>query len=106
MDLYGRRNVETPNVLLTMQPHERLKLLCWYYYSRLQNGNDTPYSVVMTPFFPAVTPTSRELGHKIDLTVTYTINPRMELLIGYSHFFAGRYYDNPLLPTNEDADFL
>jgi len=106
MDLFGRRNIETPNVLLTIQPHEKLKLLCWYYYFRLQNGNDTPYSVVMTPFAPGVTPASRDLGHEIDLVAAYQLNPRMQLLFGYSHFFSGRYYDTPGLPTNGDADFF
>ena len=106
MDLFGRRNIESPNVLLTVQPHEKLKLLLWYYYFRLQNGNDTPYSVVMTPFNAGVAPTSSDLGHEIDLIANYTINARMSVLLGYSHFFAGDYYDNPALPTSADADFF
>ena len=106
MDLFGRRNIESPNLLFTMQPHEKLKLLLWYHYFRLQNGNDTPYSVVMTPFNPGVASTSSDLGHEIDLTATYQLNPRTQILIGYSHFFAGRYYNNPALPTNADADFF
>ena len=72
----------------------------------LQERKDPPCSVVMTPFNAGVAPTSRDLGHEIDLTATYIIDERMQLLIGYSHFFAGRYYDNPALPANEDADFV
>jgi hypothetical protein len=107
MDLFGRSNIESPNVQLTMQPHEKLKVLVWYYYLFLQNGNDTPYSVVMTPFNPANAPASRDLGHEIDLLFTYALTPRMEILFGYSHFFAGDYYKlTPGVPYRDDADFF
>jgi hypothetical protein len=107
MDLFGRSNIESPNVQLTMQPHEKLKVLVWYYCLFLQNGNDTPYSVVMSPFNPANAPASRDLGHEIDLTFTYSLTPRMELLFGYSHFFAGDYYKlTPGVPYDGDADFF
>ena len=42
----------------------------------------------------------------------YVINPRMDLLVGYSHFFAGAYYrDSPIDPVNGvlyrgDANFF
>jgi hypothetical protein len=107
MDLFGRSNIESPNVQLTMQPHEKLKVLVWYYYFFLQNGNDAPYSVVMSPFNPANAPASRDLGHEIDLLFTYSLTPRIELLFGYSHFFAGDYYKlTPGVPYDGDADFF
>lgn len=105
MDLFGRNNIESPNVLLALQPTERLKLLAWYYYLFLQNQNDTPYSVVNTPFAPGIRPGSTDLGHEIDFLVTYSINARSTLLFGYSHFFAGRYYETPGLPFDGDGDF-
>ncbi len=107
MDLFGRSNIESPNVQLTMQPHQKLKVLVWYYYLFLQNGNDTPYSVVMTPFNPANAPASRDLGHEIDLLFTYNVTPRMDVVFGYSHFFAGDYYKlTPGVPYRFDADFF
>ncbi len=107
MDLFGRRNIESPNVQLTLSPHEKMKVLFWYYYLFLENRNDTPYSVAMTPFNPANAPASADLGHEIDAIVTYTLNPRMSILFGYSHFFAGRYYKlTPGVPFRGDADFL
>ncbi len=106
MDLFGRSNIETPNVQFTCQPHEKLKVLVWYYYFFLQNGNDTPYNVNMSPFNPANPPASRDLGHEIDLTVTYSLNPRMDILVGYSHFFAGQYYANTAPGFSADASFF
>jgi hypothetical protein len=104
MDLYGRQNIETPNVRLTLQPTERLQLLMWYYYFFLENKNDGPYSVAMTPY-ALVAPDSADLGHELDFTASYTINARTNLLLGYSHFFSGAYYNTPGLPFDGDADF-
>jgi hypothetical protein len=106
MDLYGRSNIHSPNVQFTCQPHEKLKVLVWYYYFMLQNGNDTPYNVNMTPFNPANAPASRDLGHELDLLFTYSINPRMDLVVGYSHFFAGQYYANTPPGFPSDASFF
>ena len=107
MDLFGRSNIQSPNVQLTFQPHQKVKFLAWYYYLMLDTRADTPYTVVMTPVNPGNAPASRELGHEIDLLATITLNERMELLVGYSHFFSGAYYrSTPGLPYRGDADFL
>jgi hypothetical protein len=51
------------------------------------------------------------LVHEIDILGTYKVNTRSDLVLGYSHFFAGKYYDtstnaagSPLF--NGDADFF
>jgi hypothetical protein len=107
MDLFGRSNIESPNMLLTLQPCEKVKLLVWSYYLMLENTGDTPYNVNMTPFNPANAPASRELGHELDLLATFTVHPRCEVLLGYSHFFAGDYYrQTPGVNFQGDADFF
>lgn len=106
MDLFGRSNIESPNVRLTIDPTEKLQILAWYYYLFLEDKRDTPYSVVMTPFFPGVAPAATSLGHEIDLLATYKLGPRATLLGGYSHFFSGAYYNTPGLPFHGDADFV
>ncbi|MBM4094273.1 MAG: hypothetical protein FJ276_33420 [Planctomycetes bacterium] len=106
MDLFGRRNLETPNVQLLLKPHEKIEILVWYYYFFLENKNDTPYSIVMTPYNPANAPASADLGQEIDLALTYRFTPRASALIGYSHFFAGAYYElTPGVAYRDDADF-
>ncbi len=107
MDLFGRSNLESPNVLLTVQPTERLQLLVWYYYFFLENRNDTPYSVAMTPFNAANPAASADLGQELDLLATYQLTPRSDLVLGYSHFFAGDYYRlTPGVPYTGDANFF
>jgi len=106
MDLFGRRNIETPNVLLTLSPCEKLTLLAWYYAFWLQNGNDVPYNVNMTPYNAANAPADSYLGQEIDLVAKWRVTPRAEILFGYSHFFAGDYYaDTPGVSHRGDADF-
>jgi hypothetical protein len=107
MDFYGRRNIQSPNVQLTAQPHEKIRLLVWYYYLMLQNENDTPYSVIMTPYNPNNAPASRDLGHEIDFTLTYLVSDRTNILVGYSHFFTGNYYrETPGIPNADDGNFF
>jgi hypothetical protein len=107
MDLFGRRNIETPNVQLSMNPHKKLTLMLWYYYFFLENRNDVPYNVTMTPYNPGNVPASPDLGHEIDLTATWKFSPRTAILFGYSHFFSGDYYkQTPGLTYRGDADFL
>lgn len=106
MDLFGRENIESPNVQLTVKPNDKTQLLIWYYYFFLENANDTPYNVNSTPFAPGATPANADLGHELDLAATRTINPRMELVLGYSHFWAGKYYKlTPGVPYRNNADF-
>jgi hypothetical protein len=107
MDLYARSNIEAPNLLLTFQPREKLQALIWYHYFFLENKNDTPYNITMTAFNPTNAPASASLGHEIDTTLQWNITPRVDLLFGYSHFFAGNYYKlTPGVPYRSDADFF
>lgn len=107
MDLFGRRNIESPNVQLTLAPCDRLKLAAWYYVFFLESTKDVPYTVVMSPFNGGNPPADSYLGQELDLTATWTLSPRADILFGYSHFFAGDYYkDTPGLVYRGDADFF
>lgn len=106
MDLYGRSNIQSPNLQLTFQPTQKLNVLVWYYYLFLDSRRDTPYNVNGTPFAPGSQPASRDLGQEFDFLFTYTLNPRMDVVLGYSHFISGSYYkDTPGLPYRGNADF-
>jgi hypothetical protein len=108
MDIFGRRNIHDINLLLTADLTEKVKFLAWYHYFQLANGNDVPYNVDMSNFNgqAAGTSGSKDLGHEIDFLITHNITPRMSMLYGYSHFFAGDYYATTAgVPYNGDADF-
>jgi len=106
MDLFGRRNIQDVNLLLTSSPSQKLKLLAWYHCFWLANQNDSPYNVIGTSFNRTNTPGSSSLGQEIDLMATYTINARNNVVLGYSHFFSGDYYQTTAgVPYQDDADF-
>lgn len=109
MDLFGRRNLEDANLRITVTPTEKLTCVLWYHYFNLADGDDVPYNLNMQPFngLTAGSAGSEDLGHEIDLTVTYQLNEQTQVRVGYSHFWAGRFYDTtPGVPTNADADFF
>ncbi len=107
MDLFGRRNIETPNVKLVLSPCEKLKLMAWYFAFFLEDPRDVPYTVLMSPFNTNNPPADPFLGQELDLVATWQFDPRAQILFGYSHFFAGDYYQRTAgLAHRGDADFF
>lgn len=108
MDLYSRSNLHDFNIRWTRQFTDTCELLIWYHYFALADPSDGPYNVNMTPFagHPTATPNSRDLGHEIDLRATFKLREYSTLVIGYSHFFSGSYYQQPGLPFSGDANFF
>ncbi len=106
MDLFGRRNIQDFNLQLsTPIGGERVKFLLWYHYLRLDERT-TPYDIVMQPYNTTSVAGSKELGHEIDCLFTIALNPRSNVLLGYSFFSAGDYYDTTANVPNNDADFF
>lgn len=106
MDLFGRRNIHDANIQFSTPMGSRVNLLVWYHYFFLDQAT-TPYGVGMAPFNAGNTAGSRDLGHEIDFLATVNMDARNSLLLGYSFFGAGRYYDTTAgVPTNADADFF
>jgi len=111
MDFFARRNVHDFNALFTVNPTDKFTMLAWYHYFALANNDQGPYNVTGSSFNPGGTVGSRDLGHEIDLLGTYKVNKRSDLVLGYSHFFSGAYYDKSVRSTgaslfNGDADFF
>ncbi len=105
MDLYGRRNIEDLNFLATLQPTAKLKLLAWWHILHMQAA-DVPYNVVMGPS-ASLSGGDFSLGQELDFTASWNVTPRLNLLLGYSHFFAGDFYSTNPSPGlfDGDADF-
>lgn len=97
IDATLRQNIESPNLLLTMAPHKKLNILCWYWHFMANQENDIVPSIGGTP--PQST-ASKDWGDELDLIGTYAIGPRSNVLLGYSHFWRG---NKILAPA--DADF-
>lgn len=104
MDLFGRRNLHDWNILSVTPLGKKVSMILWYHYFTLAEDT-TPYSVVLTPFNTTEAAGDRELGHEIDVLFNINVNPRNNILLGYSHFSAGDYYDTTGgLPAGVDQD--
>ncbi len=97
IDAVRRQNIEAPNLLLTMKPHAKVDLLCWYWHIMSNQAGDIVPSIGGTP--PQST-ASKDFGDELDLIAKYGIGPRSNVLLGYSHFWRG---NKILAPA--DADF-
>ncbi len=107
MDLFGRRNLEDVNARLTLKPTDKLTLVAWYHYFMLANGNDVAYNLNMRPFagMTAGQAGSQDLGHELDLVATWQVTDQLQLRVGYSHFWSGRFYDTSPVPYSGNANF-
>jgi hypothetical protein len=97
IDAVRRQNIEAPNVLLTMKPHAKVDLLCWYWHFMADQAESIVPSFGGTP---TQNTTSKDFGDELDLIAKYGIGPRSNVLIGYSHFWRGNKITAPA-----DADF-
>ncbi|SMP71793.1 Alginate export [Neorhodopirellula lusitana] len=108
MDLFGRRNLHDFNILTTAPINEKVSFLVWYHYFRMVEDT-TPYNVGMAPYDTTTAAQSKDLGHEIDFLMNVNFTARHNVVLGYSHFAGGSYYDDPAIgPANEnnDADFF
>ncbi|OUW77956.1 MAG: hypothetical protein CBD74_11560 [Saprospirales bacterium TMED214] len=107
MDLFGRRNINDVSLQFTtpiLSP--KVELTLWYHYFFL-NQKTTPYNADMTAFNPTNAAADRDLGQELDVLINVALNPRNDLLLGYSIFQPGKYYKlTPGVPSDADGQFL
>lgn len=107
-DLVARENIRDLNFQLVSKPTERHTLLLWWHIFHLDQARDALYNAPGVPIrFDPTGAAGTDVGQELDLTLTYAINARTELLFGYSHFWAGNF----VLATNPpgvsgDVDFF
>jgi len=71
-------------------------LLFWYYHFQSNSAAAVP-AIGGTPSQN----NGRHLGDELDIIARYTINPRSNILFGYSRFWRGSKISAP-----QDADFF
>jgi prepilin-type N-terminal cleavage/methylation domain-containing protein len=98
IDAVQRSNIESPNVLVTMKPHDKLEFLLWYWHFMSNTASDIVPAIGGTPIQRT---DSKHLGDELDLLLKYNVSPRTNVLFGWSHFWRGNKIDAP-----RDADFF
>lgn len=100
-DLFSWQNIISPKIRLTLRPSSELRLDASYGAYWLAGDNDA-----------WVLPDRRDpsgdsgdfVGQEVELRMRYRIDPRVELEVGYSHFFPGLFFRNT--GPADDGDFF
>ncbi len=100
-DLFSGQNIISPKIRLTLRPTSKLRLDTSYGAYWLASDSDA-----------WVIPGRRDpngdsgdfVGQEVELRVRYKLDPRMELEVGYSHFFPGPFVENT--GPADDADLF
>jgi len=107
MDLVGRQNIRDLNLQAAASPTERTNLLLWYHIFHLAQARDALYNASGTPIRNSPNGAAgTNVGQELDLLLQIIVNPRADVLFGYSHFFAGSFVKatNPA-GVSGNADF-
>lgn len=106
MDFFGRQNIQAANVNVSawVVP-KRVQSRIAYHAFWLQSKDDAIYNAGGVPGRRDRTGESgREIGHEIDWTLLWKVDPHQSVLFGYSHFFDSDVIINT--GPSEDADFF
>ena len=96
MDFVARQNIEDWNMLVKVSPCSKVDMLAWFHVFKLQQEADALYNAGGGAFaFPTF---GQDVGQELDLLVKFKIRPRADLIVGYSHLFAGSFLLNALGP--------
>ena len=105
IDVTARQNIQVVQGGAQFSPFNKTLFKMNWLAFWLVDVNDSLYAVgggAVAP--PNPTATSDYVGTEVDLTFTYDFGHGLTTLVGYSHFFTGKYISQTL-SADEDQDF-
>lgn len=104
MDTMSWQNMHNLVLRLAAQPHPKIKTALDLHGFWLADTADAWYRANGSTRVRDITPSaSNHAGAELDLTINAKLNKHLDMLVGYSHFFAGSYLDDT--GAGDDADF-
>jgi len=106
MNVVSWKNLEDYAITASIQPTKSVRLSAEYHLFRLAESRDAWYWISGRP--ERRDPgggAGRDLGQELDLIFRWQLGRELELLVGYSHFFAGAYLGRTG-GSDEDADWF
>lgn len=92
MNLFFWANLRDYEIDFAVRPRHGLKVLVEYHFFTLDEATDAWYTTGLKPLRQDPTGAAgSELGHEIDVRIHWSPLPELALLMGYSHFFPGRF---------------
>ncbi len=104
MDTMAWQNMHNLVLRLAAQPHPKVKTTLDLHGFWLDDTGDAWYRTNGTTRVRPVTESaSNQAGAEVDFTINTKLTKHLDMLVGYSHFFAGSYLDDT--GAGDDADF-
>ena len=105
MDLFSLQNLNAARFTADIKPNKKLTLQTDYWTFYLDGNADAAYNAARGQLRAANQRAgSSFMGREIDFLVKYAMNKNVNLLGGYSHFFAGKFLRQT--GANDDADYF
>ena len=107
LDQIGRQNLWAQNVNLTVKPHKSVtSRLAWHTFWTDKN-RDALYNVAGAPVRRSARGNvGDEIGHELDLTIKWQIDPHASVLFGYSHFWDSDFITDTGVSEDPDLFYL
>ena len=97
IDAVQRANIAAPNIQLKLNPTKKISLLAWYHNF---SAAETADGIASFGGTPAQDLSSDAFGNELDLLANINVDPRTNVVLGYSRFWTGSR-----IIGGEDADF-
>jgi hypothetical protein len=91
LDFVGRKNIISPNIGITFSPLNKLTCEVTGLFFWRAEEEDALYNAGGGVLRPGEPGTSLEVGQEIDILLKYAYNVHTVILLGYSHFFPGKF---------------
>jgi len=104
IDQIGRQNIIDLSTGLTAKPCKPITLELQGHLFWRADKADGLYNAGGAAYRAAGNDNSREVGAEIDFLAKYALNPHTDVLLGYSHFFAGAFIEQT--GPSDDIDFV
>ncbi len=106
IDIVGRQNIVDFNQEFSFQIVPRMRLGIDSHFFWRANANDALYNAGGGVVRAGDSGDSKRVGSEIDLTWRYGFNRHTLLVIGYSHFFAGKFISQSGSDKNIDFGYI
>ncbi len=104
IDVVGRQNILDLSAGVSLTPFKKLTVSLTGHVFRRAEVNDALYNAGAAVVRAGAPGTSRDVGGEIDLVVKYKLDRHTLLMVGYSHFFPGRFIEQT--GSSKDIDFV
>jgi hypothetical protein len=107
IDVVGRQNIEDLNLHAIFFPTKWITTGVQYHIFRLDSAKDALYSAAGVPL--RRDPTGRagtDVGDEIDYTTNFHLSMHQDILVGYSHLYAGSFIKRTGSPLSPDYFYL